>query len=286
MAGANMATHISGITRYLTPDGDDAALDPQIDGLYTLLCLLVDADACAQKTATAILADTKNPRKQLVASFAQQFLNDFESGLAARVQQSLLAVSELLLTTCQDQLLPLATHLDEWLQYGKDVDRESVGTQGSGSLSLCVLFKTFQAQVIVLRQECCSTSSESGHLLSEVQTLIPQLSRLSSQIDTSTYMGFMDQDSPSTDYSITMEIAHLVQFNSQVRLVLSLSQRILNVMMNWQDNLNAMLALDMNQIPAYFYQEQVQSALLYWATMHHAISQQLNQKNEHLAATN
>jgi hypothetical protein len=242
---------------YLVPLGDEGA-EQGTEMLHTLLHRLVEAYQLADACSCTLLEDEPRYTQPLAAAYAAQFRKDWGLGVANPVLVCLQQVCDFIQSICHDPLLALATQLDN---RSATQAKDAVVAFAEAS----DLLQDFHASLLSLRRACCSTSLDTHNLFLGIQTLVPSLARLSSKIDTDALaqqarLAEVAQTNAPTHLA---QLANIAQFNTHVSLVLALVQRILNVMSDWQDRLDALMAMSPDAAPARFYEYQVEAALLY-----------------------
>lgn len=258
---------------YLVPLGDEG-VEQGTEMLHTLLHRLVEAYQLADACSCNLLEDEPRRVQPLAAAYAAQFRNDWGLGVANQVLVCLQQVCDFIESICQDPLLALATQLDNRCATQA---KDAANASATSSAEVSDLLQDFHASLLSLRRACCSTSLDTHNLLLGIQTLVPSLARLSSKIDTDA----LAQQARLAEVTQTnapihlAQLANITQFNMHVSLVLALVQRILNVMSDWQDRLDALMVMSPDAAPARFYEYQVEAALLYWTALQDTLIQLL-----------
>ncbi len=234
--------------------------------LDTLVENLVVERTLADASALILLGGVKSNSTR-VEAYANQFTTASTLGVTRCMLTSLEGVSRFIQATCQDHLLPTGKALDA---------HEAAATASVQSNDQAL--EAFRLGVVSLGRACCETTQHASNLLLDVQTLIPSLARLSSHIDNDA----LQQQANIADIMQTDVLPHLAQltnmtvFNLQVNRVLITSQNILNVMSDWQDRLDWLIETSPADMPAHFYEDQAQNAILYWHNMQETLNKHLS----------
>jgi hypothetical protein len=232
--------------------------------LDTLVAHLVAERTLADASARELLGGP-NSNLTRVEAYANQFTTTSTLGVTRCMLKNLEQMSHFIEATCQNHLLPLGQALD---------------ARGEAPLiqSHHQDLQAFRLGIVSLGRACCETTPHANNLLLEIQTLIPALARLSSQIDSDA----LQQQANIADIMQTDVLPHLAQlthmtvFNLQVNRVLITAQKILNVMSDWQDRLDWIFETSPADMPARFYENQTKIAILYWHNMQETLAQHLS----------
>jgi hypothetical protein len=253
---------------YLIPQTTD------VNGVNTLLLnslvqQLMQAHRSATESANTLLSDPRLHYAQLnvlireralTIAHAKFYTTGSGFGVANCAFLSLANVCKHVLSVCHNKLLPLA-------QMPRDEQA----------------LKEFHSCLAQLKETCCTNDPNSNNLMWSVQTLMPSLAKLSGQIDNDALgkQASIAQVPPVEALPHLTQLSQIKKFNSQVNQVLTLSQSILNVMSEWQDRLDVLIEMPSQSVSLNFYENQVQTATLYWQSIQTTINQYLENQIKH-----
>lgn len=253
---------------YLIPQFTD------VSGVNTLLLnsliqQLMQAHRSATESANTLLSDPRLHyshlnvlirERALTIAHAKFYTTGSGFGVANCALMSLANVCKHVLAVCQNKLLPLS-----------QIPRDDEALKE---------FRTYLAQ---LKETCCTSDPHSNNLMWSVQALMPSLAKLSGQIDNDALgkQATIAQVPPVEALPHLTQLSQIKKFNAQVNQVLTLSQSILNLMNEWQDRLDVLIEMPSQSVSLNFYENQVQTATLYWHSIQTTITQYLQSQIKH-----
>jgi hypothetical protein len=251
----------------MIPMQDPSALESQLRQL---------SDACKLAASSAETLLSQSPHQPMLAyAYAKKFSAHWGQDITNCVVTSMQRVSRYIEEACAGSLLSLA----------KTMDLHAASAHAStpaSSVVPCEMSAPFHTELTKLIQSCCSTPPETKNLLHSVQSFVPFLARLSSQIDTDA----LSEQAKTVDLPQTAVLAHVTQlanltrFNLHVYRVVTCTQTVVNMMSDWQDCLRALADLSSKAVPphlpAHFYEDQIRTGHLYWQALHATLDHDLS----------